>query len=71
MPKQSLDADDRNPCLRAVYAERVPEVVDADVVQAGFVAGALEDALRQLIRAERVRKHGVRGSAWVARPMFG
>jgi len=71
VPKQPLDPDDRNACLRAMHAEGMPEVVDPDVVQADLAAGALEDALRQLIRAERVRKHGVRGSAWVARPMFG
>ena len=70
VPKQPLDSDDRNACLRAVYAEGMSEVVDADVVQAGFAAGALEDALGQLIGAERVRKHPVRRSAAVPRPMF-
>ncbi len=71
MPKQPLNADDRNACLGAMHAEGMLEVVDPDVVQVGLAAGALENALRQLIRAERMRKHGFRGSAWVARPMFG
>ena len=41
VPKQPLDADDGNACLCAMHAECMPEVVDPDVVQASFAAGAL------------------------------